>query len=301
MRVWVPWARLLDGPDGPPAGVEADVWSGGEPPGSVDEVEVVVPPFFVPEGADVLRRLPKLRVVQTVTAGVDWLLPYVRPGVTLCDARGVHDTSTAEWAVAAILAAVREFPRFVVAHREGRWDYGGTGELAGRTVLIVGYGSIGAAIERRLLPFEVTVLRVARTGRDGVAPVAALPELLPKADVVVLVVPLTSSTRHLVDAAFLARLKDGALLVNAARGPVVDTDALVAELRSGRITAALDVTDPEPLPEGHPLWTAPGLFLTPHVAGSTSAFPRRISELVRAQLERYRAGEPLVNVVQGEY
>ncbi|MFL6138072.1 MAG: 2-hydroxyacid dehydrogenase [Frankiaceae bacterium] len=301
MRAWVPWAGLLDGPDGPPAGVEMDVWAGGEPPESAEEVEFLVPPFFVAERADVLASLPKLRVVQTVTAGVDWVLPHLPAGVTLCDARGVHDTSTAEWAVAAMLAAVRQFPRFVRAQAEGRWDYAGTGELAGRSVLIVGYGSIGAAIERRLAPFEVTVLRVSRTGRDGIAPVEALPDLLPRADVVVLIVPLTAATRQLADAAFLARMKDGALLVNASRGPVVDTGALLAELRSGRLTAALDVTDPEPLPEGHPLWTAPGLLLTPHVAGSTSGFPPRIAELVRAQIGRYLAGEPLANVVSGEY
>jgi phosphoglycerate dehydrogenase-like enzyme len=301
MRAWVPWAGLLEGPDGPPAGVDFDVWSGGDPPGTTDEVEFLVPPFFVAERADVLASLPKLRVIQTVTAGVDWVLPHLPAGVVLCDARGVHDTSTAEWAVAAMLAAVRQFPRFILAQAAGRWDYGGTPELAGKTVLIVGYGSIGAAIERRLAPFEVSVLRVARTGRDGVAPIDALPELLPKADVVALVVPLTAATRRLVDAAFLARMKDGALLVNAARGPVVDTDALVAELSSGRLCAALDVTDPEPLPEGHPLWTAPGLLLTPHVAGSTKGFPPRIAALVRAQIERYQAGEPLANVVQGEY
>jgi phosphoglycerate dehydrogenase-like enzyme len=278
-----------------------DVWSGGDPPPTADEVEFLVPPFFVAERPDVLASLSRLRVVQSVTAGVDWLLPLLPAGVTLCDARGVHDTSTAEWAVAAMLAAVRQFPRFVLAQAAGRWDYGGTGELAGKTVLIVGYGSIGAAIERRLTPFDVTVARVARTARDGVASVDALPELLPTADVVVLVVPLTSTTTRLVDADFLSRLKDGALLVNAARGPVVDTDALLAELRAERITAALDVTDPEPLPEGHPLWTAPGLLLTPHVAGSTDGFPPRIAELVRAQIGRYLAGEPLVNVVRGEY
>jgi phosphoglycerate dehydrogenase-like enzyme len=291
---------MVDDPGAIAPGLAVDVWAGDEPPPGGDDVEFVVPHFSV-RRPDVFRTLPGLRVVQAVTAGVDWIPPHLPAGVTLCDARGVHDTSTAEWAVAAMLAALRGFPRFVRAQQEGRWDYAGTGELAGSTVLIVGYGSIGAAVERRLLPFDVTVLRVARAAREGVAPVEALPELLPAADVVLLVVPLTAATRGLADAAFLSRLRDGALLVNAARGPVVDTDALLAELRTGRITAALDVTDPEPLPEGHPLWSAPGLFLTPHVAGSTSGFPPRIAALVRAQLARYVAGEPLANVVSGEY
>jgi phosphoglycerate dehydrogenase-like enzyme len=301
VRIWVSWSRLVEELDGVPSGVDVDVWDGGPPPPSADEVEFVVPPFFVADQPNILRELPKLRVVQALTAGVDWLLPYLPPDVVLCDARGVHDTSTAEWAVAAMLAVVREFPRFVRAHVEQRWDYSRTGELSGKTVLVVGYGSIGSAIERRLAPFEVDVVRVARHRRDGVAPVEVLPDLLPAADIVVLVVPLTSQTRGMVDAAFIARMKDGALLVNAARGPIVDTDALVAELATGRIRAALDVTDPEPLPAGHPLWTSPGLFLTPHVAGSTSGFPRRVAALIRAQLVRYLAGEPLVNQVHGEY
>jgi phosphoglycerate dehydrogenase-like enzyme len=302
MRAWVSRERfVVDESGAPPPGVELDVWDGGDPPDSRDEVEFVVPPMFVMNRPDVLKELPKLRVVQTVTAGVDWLLPYLPGGVTLCDARGVHDTSTAEWAVAATLASVREFPRFARAHAERRWDFATTGELSGSTVLIVGYGSIGAAIERRLAPFDVTILRVARSERDGVASVDALPELLPKADVVILIVPLTTETRGMVDAAFLGRLKDGALLVNAARGPVVDTDALVAELAAGRIRAAVDVTDPEPLPAEHPLWSVPGLLLTPHVAGSTRGFPRRLRRFLREQLTGYVAGEPLRNVVEGEY
>jgi phosphoglycerate dehydrogenase-like enzyme len=302
MKVWVSRERfVVDKGGAPPEGVDLEVWDGGEPPASADEVEFVVPPMFVMDRPDVLGKLPRLRVVQTVTAGVDWLLPHVPRGVTLCDASGVHDTSTAEWAVTATLASVRDFPRFAVAQAERRWDFATTGELSGSTVLIVGYGSIGAAIERRLAPFDVTVVRVARRARDGVASVDELPELLPKADVVVLIVPLTDATRGMVDAAFLSRLKDGALLVNAARGPVVDTDALVAELSTGRIRAAVDVTDPEPLPSEHPLWSAPGLLLTPHVAGSTTGFPVRLREFLRGQLTRAVAGEPLRNVVEGDY
>ena len=168
-------------------------------------------------------------------------------------------------------------------------------------MLIVGYGAIGEAIERRLLPFEVEVVRVARSARDGVHGIDELPALLPDADVVVLVVPLTDATRGLVDAGFLARMKDGALLVNVARGAVVVTDDLVAALHSGRITAATDVTEVEPLPSDHPLWRAPGLLISPHVGGASSAMWPRAYRLVRDQLQRYADGAPLVNVMTGDY
>ncbi len=181
----------------------------------------------------------------------------------LCNARGVHEASTAELALALTLASLRGIPGFVRAQQQERWQGDFHPALADRSVLIVGYGAIGSAIEDRLTPFELTrVARVARsartTARGPVHQLAELPALLPEADVVILSTPLNETTRHLVDAEFLARMKDGALLVNVARGPVVDTKALLAELESGRITAALDVTDPEPLPQGHPLWHAPG-------------------------------------------
>jgi phosphoglycerate dehydrogenase-like enzyme len=250
---------------------------------------------------ELVSRLPALRVVQTLSAGVDAFVGRLPHGITLCDARGVHDLSTAEWVVTAMLAALHEFPRFAVAQAKRHWDYGWTDVLGGKTVLIVGYGSIGAAVERRLAGFEVSVLKVARSGRDGVLAVDKLPELLPRADVVVVLVPMTSHTRGMVDAEFLAGMRDGALLVNAARGPVVDSSALLAELSAGRLCAALDVTDPEPLPPDHPLWDAPGLLLTPHVAGSTTAMMPRAYALVRDQLERYVSGAPLENVVEDEY
>jgi phosphoglycerate dehydrogenase-like enzyme len=168
-------------------------------------------------------------------------------------------------------------------------------------VLIVGYGSIGRAVERRLAGFEVEVSRVARRARDGVAPVSDLPALLPTADVVVILAPVTAETIGMVDAGFLARMKDGALLVNAARGSLVVTDALVAELRQGRLRAAVDVTDPEPLTPGHPLWEAPGLLITPHVAASTPVSAARSVAFVRAQAGRFIGGQPLQNVIAGKY
>jgi phosphoglycerate dehydrogenase-like enzyme len=200
-----------------------------------------------------------------------------------------------------VLAALREFPLFAREQAAGRWDYHFTDCLAGKTVLIVGYGSIGAAVERRLAGFEVQVTRVARTGRPGVATVSDLPGLLPGADVVVLLAPVTPETIGMADAAFLARMKDGALLVNAARGSLLRTDALVAELRHGRLRAALDVTDPEPLPAGHPLWTMPGVFITPHEAASTPVSTARMISHVRDQAGRFLNGAPLLNVISGSY
>jgi phosphoglycerate dehydrogenase-like enzyme len=203
--------------------------------------------------------------------------------------------------VTAILAYLRDFPHFIRAQARGEWAYRPTDELAGKNVLIVGAGDIGEAVAARLAPFEVGLVRVARQARPGVRSVAELPELLPAADVVVLTVPLTAATTGLVDAAFLAAMPDGAVLVNAARGPVVDTGALTAALATGRIGAALDVTDPEPLPADHPLWSMPNVLLTPHTAASVQGTLRRAYGLVGEQVRRYAAGQPLKNVVSGDY
>jgi phosphoglycerate dehydrogenase-like enzyme len=284
---------------GLPAGMVADVWTGGtDLPASADSVEVVIPPFPVSRPhLPLLGELPKLRLIQLLSAGAEKVIPYVPPGVTLCTARGAHDDVVAEWVLSVVLAQVHDLPRFVRSQQEGRWDFTLTDELAGKTVLILGYGSIGAAVARRLAGFDVRVLPVARTGRPGVHGIGSLPDLLPQANIVVLLVPVTPSTERMVDAAFLARLPDGALVVNAARGAIVDTDALLAELTSGRLHAALDVTDPEPLTAGHPLWSAPGLLLTPHVAGAGGKPMARSLAVAKAQLARYQAGEPLLNVV----
>jgi phosphoglycerate dehydrogenase-like enzyme len=260
-----------------------------------------MPYTFSQPTVEVISRMPALRVVQTLTAGVDHVRPYIPEGVTLCNARGVHDASTAELAVTLTLASLRGIPDFVRGQDAGEWRFGFYPALADRTVLIVGYGAVGAAVERRLEGFEVTVLRAARRARDGVADMAAVPDLLPLADVVILVVPMTDLTRGMVDAPFLAAMKDGALLVNMARGPVVDTPALLAEVSSGRLRAALDVTDPEPLPPDHPLRRAPGVLISPHVGGNSTAFLPRALRLVRDQMYRYAKGEPLEHVIHGTY
>jgi phosphoglycerate dehydrogenase-like enzyme len=310
MLIWVPTAEVaaaLDGLAGPgtPVDLEQVAPDGKALPASAAQVEFYVPPFFPGQPAiAAMRQMPRLSVVQALTAGVDRLLAELPDGVTLCNARGAHDASTAEWVVAAILAALREFPRFAMEQAAGRWSYQFTGCLAGQTVLIVGYGSIGAAVERRLAGFEVNVRRVARRGRDGgipVSPVSQVGKLLPEADVVVVLAPVTTETLGMVDAGFLARMKDGALLVNAARGSLVATDALCDELSRGRLRAVLDVTDPEPLPPGHPLWALPGVFFTPHVAASTPVSTARALSLVRKQVERFINGQPLQNVISGAY
>ena len=271
-------------------------------PGSVEEVEFYVPAYDLGPGhGRLLGRMPRLKVVQTLTAGVDHIRNEVPEGVILCNGRGIHNASTAELALTLTLASLRGIPGFVRDQDAEQWHQGWRTSLADKTVLVVGYGDIGRDIEARLLPFEVDVLRVARTRRDGVHAMADLPDLLPRADVVVLIVPGTAETRGLVDAEFLGRMRKGALLVNVARGPVVVTDDLVDALRSGHVRAALDVTDPEPLPEGHPLWSAPNVLITPHVGGATPAMWPRAYRLVRRQLERFAAGEPVENVMTGEY
>ncbi|WP_343074423.1 2-hydroxyacid dehydrogenase [Phytoactinopolyspora limicola] len=286
-----------------PDQLNVHVWDSGEPWPADDilaRIEYYVMPYtFAEDTGEIAAALPRLKVMQTLTAGYEHALPYLPDGVTLCNARGVHDASTAELALTLTLASLRGIPRFVEARAREEWLFDVYDALADKTVLIVGYGSIGQAVEARLAPFECDVLRVARTAREGVAGFESLPELAGRCDVIILVCPLTEETRGLVDAEFLAKLRDGALLVNVARGPIVDTDALVAELSSGRLRAALDVTDPEPPPPGHPLWTVPGLLMSPHVGGASTAFRPRARRLVQAQLARYAAGEPVANVVAG--
>jgi len=302
VELWIPGQTGHEAIGELPAGVALHlIPREGELPGELLDAEFLVPRAGEGRVLERLGQMAKLRVIQTLSAGVDRLIGLVPPGVTLCDASGSRDVPVAEWVLAAILASTKMLPELRDRQRAHEWAWGESGELAGSTVMILGYGAIGAAVEARLAPFEVDVIRVARHARPGVRAVGELRSLLPGADVVVVLLPLTPATSGLLDADLLACLRPGALLVNAARGPILDTDALLALLQAGRIRAALDVTDPEPLPGDHPLWDVPGVLITPHFAGDTLAANRRAFALVGEQVRRYARGEPLVNVVDDGY
>jgi phosphoglycerate dehydrogenase-like enzyme len=270
-----------------------------EPVPDLAEVDLLVPymriraPLF-----ELLAGPPgRLRVIQTLSAGVDWLVGRVPEHVMVCNARGVFDAPLAEWVVGAILAMQRGLIQARDAQARHEWEAIEPPELSGRRVVILGLGSIGTAIADRLRPFGVELIGVGRTARDGVRGVAELDVVLPDAEILVNILPLTSATTGLLDARRLGLLPDGALVVNAGRGPTIETAALVDELRAGRIRAALDVTDPEPLPHDHPLWGLPNVLITPHIGGDTPASTIRTFELAGDQIRRFAAGEPLINEV----
>ncbi|HWG20428.1 MAG TPA: NAD(P)-dependent oxidoreductase [Terracidiphilus sp.] len=285
------------------------------------EVDVWIPDPYTTRALRIWPYLRGVRLVLSMMAGTEWIPGTVGPHVTICNAHGAHNVSTAEWTVSAILAMLKQFPLFLDIQRSGDWRrrreataayermHGDLRplhpavmleELTGKNVLLVGYGAIGKEIERMLLPFRVELMRVARSARaEPLVHVAGeLDALLPGADVVILILPLTEASRRLMGADQFARMRQGALLVNAARGPVVQTDALVEALQAGKIRAALDVTDPEPLSAGHPLWQCPNLLITPHVAASSPQFAARALEVAADELRRYLSGEPLRNAVQ---
>jgi phosphoglycerate dehydrogenase-like enzyme len=285
------------------------------------EIDVWIPDPFPTRAQRVWPHLRGVRLVLSMMAGTEWIPGTVGPHVTICNAHGAHNISTAEWTLSAILAMLKHFPLFLDIQRSGNWrrrieataEYEGLSrdprtlhppvmleELTGKNILIVGYGTIGKEIERMFAPFHVNVTRVARTARADppVHPVSELDTLIPNADVIVLILPLTEESRGLIGAHQFGLMHQGTLLVNAARGPVVQTDALVDALNSGRIRAAIDVTDPEPLPPGHPLWSCPNLLITPHIGGSSPEFGPRALRVAADELRRYMNGDPLRNAVQ---
>jgi phosphoglycerate dehydrogenase-like enzyme len=289
-------------------------------PTETTPIDVWIPDPYTPKALKVWPHLRGVKLVLSMMAGTEWIRPTVGPDVLICSGRGAHSPSTAEWTLTAILTMLKHVPFYVGMQQEGIWKrrfemparYAAIAgdprplyppvmqeELTGKRVLLVGHGSIGQQIERLLAPFDVELTRVARTARpeSKVHAISELEALLPEAEIVILILPLTAETKHLIAARQLALMPQGALLINAARGGVVHTDDLVAALHTGRIRAAVDVTDPEPLPEGHPLWAAPNLFITPHVAGSTPQFSRRAMQVAASELRHYMAGEPLQNLV----
>lgn len=289
------------------AGVEFVTWNLDGPPPR-EHIDIVVPPYW--GGARRLAAVGQVetRLVQWQSIGYNGVQKHLPAGVPLANAATVHETSTAELAVGLAIAAQRGFREFVLDGAQKVWNLRSFPSLADRRVLIVGYGGVGKAIEARLSGFEVSLSRLARSAREDqnlagdAVPVrgfADLHEALAEADVVILAVPLTEDTSHMIDAGALAAMPDGALLINVARGPVVDTEALIAELRAGRLRAALDVTDPEPLPAEHPLWECPNLIITPHAGGDSSAMLPRMAALISRQIAHLRAGEAPENVVIG--
>ena len=292
--VWVEWedfqvpdgVRVL-GPRNAPLDSDA-----------IEPVTFYVPPYMTGwEGLEPVSRMPHLRTLQLPNAGFDDAFQLARPGLDICNARGVHDISTAELALSLILASTRGLHTLVRHQDKGAWRPDTYRTLWRAKVAVVGFGNIGQTIASLLAPFDADVTGFSRSGTAGSETINTLAARLPEFDIVVLILPATPDTVGMVDAEFLAAMKDGALLVNVARGPVVVTDALVAELRSGRLRAAVDVTDPEPLPGDHPLWSAGDIIITPHVGGNSEAFEPRMRALVAAQLERIVAGDTPDHIV----
>ena len=244
-----------------------------------------------------VRGMQNLKVLQLPTAGFEMALQYLNPNITLCNGKGIHDDSTAELAIGLTIASLRGFPNFIRRQDREEWLFTKEKSINDLKVGIVGFGSIGSTIARILSGFKVEIVAFTQSGRENTFSISDLDKHLPTLDVVILILPLTKESKHLFDARRLSLMKDGALLVNVARGQIVDTDALIKELNSGRITAALDVTDPEPLPKGHPLWSAKGVLISPHIGGSTSIFEKRAKNLIESQLNLLAEGKPLNNVI----
>jgi phosphoglycerate dehydrogenase-like enzyme len=244
-------------------------------------------------------RMPGLRVLQSLSSGVDNLVGSVPEQVTLCNGSGLHhEESTAELAATLVLASLRQLPAFALEQARHRWHHLRTESLDGKRVLLVGYGGIGKGIEQRLRPFGARITRASRTAREGVAALSQLPRLAAEADILVVCIALAPDTTGLIGAEVLAALPDGALVVNVARGPIVDAAALAGHLTDGRLRAALDVTDVEPLPADRPEWGLPNVLITPHIGGDTFAFAGRAPGFVADQAQRYASGRPLANIVK---
>lgn len=283
-----------------PDGVEVLVWDLASP-APRPRIDMVVPAYM--KQRDLLARLSEAEVgfVQGQAIGYEGVEDVLPPGIPFANAATVHEASTAELAVALTLAVQRHVDRFAIDGERGEWKPVFTESLADRRVMLLGYGGVGKAIAARLAPFEVELVPVASRAReeDGlqVHAVDELASLLPEIDIVIVSLPGGDATRHIIGDAELSALPDGALVVNVGRGPLIDTDALVRHAQRGRIRAGLDVTDPEPLPEDHPLWGLEGVLISPHIGGASSAMRPRLRALLRRQIDHLLAGEPPENVV----
>ena len=264
----------------------------------LSEITFYVPTYMGGRPAlELTKKMKNLKVLQMPNAGYDDAIEYVRDGITLCNGKSIHDDSTAELAVGLTIASLRGFPDFVRNQDKSAWVHVKNQSINDKKIGIIGFGSIGSTIAKMLSGFSVEVIPFTQSGRDNTVSISNLDKHLPTLDVVILILPLTAESKHLFNAQRLSLMKDGSLLVNVARGPIVDTDALVKELNSGRITAALDVTDPEPLPNDHPLWKAKGVLISPHVGGNTSAFEKRARKLIESQLQLLADGKSINNVI----
>ena len=264
----------------------------------LSEITIYVQPYMTgSETLEPVRSMTNLQVLQVPNAGYESAIPYMREGIILCNARGVHNASTAELAIGLAIAMKRGFPDFIRAQDQSEWSHERMGSLSDSRIGIIGAGSIGQTLVSYLAPFEVEITTFSRSGDNSSLTMDQLDSRLPDLDLIILILPLNEASQHLFDSRRLALMKDGAILINVARGKIIDTDALVAELRTGRISAALDVTDPEPLPSDHPLWKLKNVMITPHVGGDSAAFESRGRRFIEQQLQRIADGSKLVNVI----
>lgn len=294
MKIWTQWNDLVI-----PAGMthlETDRFIPSQ--SQLDEIEFYVPSYMGGfKTIEIIPNMKNLKVVHYNQAGYEDILPHIPKGITLCNGTGLHDVSTSELAIGLAIATRRGFAEFMDNQKQGVWKRTRKPALADSHVGIVGYGHIGKRIAALLEMFETKVTAFTRSGSDGSIKIAEFDEYLPKLDVIILILPLTADSKNFMKAERIRKMKDGATLINVARGAIVDTDALVAELHTGRITAGLDVTDPEPLPDAHPLWSAPNVIITPHVGGDSAAFDPRARKMVQQQLQRLAENKPLINQI----
>jgi phosphoglycerate dehydrogenase-like enzyme len=296
MNIWTQWNDLSI-----PQGMKL-MQSDGFIPSALQlaDIEFYVPSYMGDiKTLEVIAEMKNLKIVHYSQAGYDDILPHIPHNVILCNASGLHDVSTSELAIGLAIASRRGFTQFIDNQRKGLWHRQTKPTLADSHVGIVGYGHIGKRITLLLEKFETKVTPFSRSGNDGAVKISEFDNFLPDLDVIILILPLTHESKHFINADRIKKMKDGATLINVARGAIVDTNALIAELNTGRITAGLDVTDPEPLPEGHPLWSAPNLIITPHVGGDSAAFDPRARKMVEEQLERLAQSKPLLNQITG--